>query len=113
MDKLWDAEFHTGRSGGYVSYVGCGQLLHCHEPCSRVHLIWGSRSALGDFEQESSIVVIDKNLSLFGNVPRPTLHTHWFSIRWLILAETRRFRRRNHRQRFGVSVVGQEMERGE
>lgn len=112
VDKLRDAEFHPGRSGGYVS-VGCGQLLHCHEPCSRVPLIWGSCRALGDCEQDSSIVVIDKNLSLFGNVPRPTLHAHWFSIGWLILAETRCFRRRNHRKRFGVSVVGEEMERGE
>lgn len=102
-----------GVVGTCLLYVGCGQLLHCQEPCSQVHLIWGSCSALGDFEQESSIVVIDKSLSLFGNIPMPTLRTHWFSIGWLILAETWRFRRQNHRKRFGVSFVREETERGE
>lgn len=94
-------------------HVGGGQLINCI--ISRAvgfPLSWCYGGLLVDFEQSSSIILIDKTwVHLDWSSPTPILYIHRLSIGWLILAEAWRFRRWNPREFWSKSLRGGDGER--
>ena len=94
-------------------HVGGGQLINCIiSHAVGFPLSWCYGGLLVDFEQASSIILIDKTwVHLDWSSPTPILHIHRLSIRWPILAEAWRFRKWNPREFWSKSLRGGDGER--